>query len=161
MTETHSQWLLTGGFPPEPDAGSWDEIASMPGPLSLLEAIFLAYANVSVNDMPKREDETAAALEGDWQTRACTWQKDGAGYRLTERKCIETTAIQPDILLETFGLSGLQIHWRYSLAHSGQLGHVAFRHGQLTARFDGPEIKSGFETIWTRVYDTAPVFEGS
>jgi hypothetical protein len=153
--------ILTDGFPREPDAGDWQQLTSMPGPRSLLEALFVEFSGVSLNDMPQTEDADGGKIDGDWQTRTIVLSKNGVGMRQEELKCIETSALPLRESVTTFGLPGLEVHWEYHLDLAGQLGHCAFGHDRLTARFDDDDVKQRFENIWKRIFDKTPVFQPS
>lgn len=148
---------LTGGFPPEPGTG-WEELASTPGPLSLLDAVFSDFAEISVNDMARREDEAAAVQGEGWQTKRFVFEADGVGYRIDDRRSLETSALPAACTLETFGLEGLTLHWTYELELAGQLGHVAYRHGSFEAQCEDPATRARLEDIWQRVYGHRAVF---
>ena len=151
--------VLCGGFPREPDAGSWEEVSSLPGPRSLLEALFLDLCGNSLNDMPQTEDDASGSIDGDWQTRAITVARNGTGFHQIERKCIGTSAHPLREIVDTFGLPGLELHWEYHLALAGQLGHTAFRHDRLTVQFASSEARQTFEEIWRRIFAITPEFE--
>ncbi len=157
---THPAGLvLIGGFPREPENGTWEELSSLPGPRSLLEALFVEFCGISLNDMPQTEDEGSRTIADDWQTRVITLGSASAGIRQVERKCIRTTALPVSESVETFGLPGLDLHWEYDLEFSGQFGHTAFRHDRLTARFATVEARQHFEAVWERVFGTKPQFQ--
>ncbi len=150
---------LIDGFPREPGAGNWEDVISLPGPRSLLEAVFVELCGVSLNDMPETEDAGSGQIDDDWQTRSIVVGRDGVGFRQVERKCIETSALPCHETIETFGLPELELTWAFHLELAGQFGHSAFRHDRLTARFANDVVRQRFEGIWNRVFAVMPVFE--
>lgn len=153
------EWLtLTAGFPHEPEHGNLDELTTLPGPRSLLQALFRELRQIDLNDLARHEDMTANAEAGDPEWRHFIVGDTETGFRQTELTSAETSSLPMHVEVETIGLPGLGIRWRYSLDHVGQLGHCAFRHGALLAAFETDDARQTFECIWQQVFGQAASF---
>jgi hypothetical protein len=145
---------LTEGGLHEPDASDWDDICDSVGPDAFFNMLFHEVGGVG---LPAAEitEETEDDIQRVRKGRRGT---DVIGARIEQRECTETTDLPTYCRWETYGLPGMTVTWRYSLEYAGQLGHVAFRHGELLADFEGPAARERFSELWRRVFGVAPTF---
>lgn len=147
--------LLTNGAPDEPDTGDWDAICSTPGPRQIFAALFDDLTSVG---MPART--TTEISEDETHRVHSLWLGTNVlGVKVTEVESPETTSFPMYCTWETFGLRGTKVIWKFSLENAGQLGHSAFRNGNLKCNFDAPTDQLRFTEIWQRTIGKTPIFE--
>ena len=146
---------LTEGGVHEPDTSDWDDICDSVGPDAFFDMLFREVGGVA---LPAAEitDETEDDIQRVRKGRRGT---AAIGARIEQRECTETTDLPTYCRWETYGLPGMTVTWRYALEYAGQLGHVAFRHVELLADFEGPAALERFSEVWRRVFGVAPTFE--
>jgi hypothetical protein len=150
-------WLiLVEGTPDEPDAWNWEEIASFPTPLDFLNELFASLCNV---DTRKGRTTEKTKIPGDTRVVRGFQGSERVGFRWVEEECLETSMFPVRVEHETYGLPGMEVRWRYRREYAGQLGHAAFRHDCVTARFDNEEAMTQFQGIWRAVFGKTPVFQ--
>ena len=121
-----------------------------------LQELFLSALGVDVSSsQPTGEDENPG-LERSVRGLNGT---ESAGYRWTERTCLETTALPMQITLQTHGLPDMQVRWEYALQHDGQAGYSRFQSGTVRVQFATAEAQSLFRSVWRKQFGTEP--EGS
>lgn len=82
-----------------------------------------------------------------------------AGYRWSERRDLETSALPLACCARTHGLQGIELFADYELHASGQTGFSDLRNGRLELWLEGDEARETFFQAWTRAYPGAPAPE--
>lgn len=159
MTQPPEWMVLAGGLPREPEPGNLDDLTTLPGPYSLLQAVLFELCGLHLNDLSRREDPTATAAAEETETRHFVIGNDTTGFKQSEQTFGASTAIPMRVSVETYGLPDIGIRWRYTLGHMEQLGYCAFRHDRLQVAFATEQARHGFKHIWQRVFDNPPLFE--
>lgn len=146
---------LTEGGLHEPDSSDWDDICAAVGPDTFFQMLFHDVGGVG---LPAAEigDESQDDIQRVLKGRRGTAD---IGARIEQSECTETTDLPTYCRWETYGLPAMIVTWRYALEYAGQLGHVAFRHGELLADFEGPAARERFSEVWRRVFGVVPTFE--
>jgi hypothetical protein len=144
-------FLLVDGAPPSPKGRDLVELCSMPRPADFFAQLFATLcattalpAHIIEEQTVPREERVATGFCGTAEV----------GYRFVESECLATTVVPFDIMVETYGLPGMQVRWHYCFDYAGQAGHAAFRHIELQARFDDPAAESAFADVWLSVFQT-------
>lgn len=146
---------LTEGGLQEPDSSDWDDICATVSPDTFFETLFrevggLGLPAAEITD--ESEDDIQRVRKGRRGTEV-------VGARIEQRECTDTSDLPIYCRWETYGLPGMTVTWRHALEHAGQLGHVAFRHVELLADFEGPAGRERFSEVWRGVFGVAPIFE--
>ena len=150
--------VLSGGAPREPEHGNWHELTSLPGPPRFLEALFRELCDVDVTPGRCRLISEDTATEGVKLSKfLCGGKK--VGFRQSERTVTESSDFPVDVEIETVGLPGIELSWRFKLDYQGQLGHCGFRHGRLAVGFADDAARARFVEIWRLAYDRTPEFK--
>lgn len=151
------RWLvLVEGIPDEPDPRDWEEIASFPTPLDFFNELFVSLCNI---DTRKGRITEETKIPGDMRIVRGFQGAESVGFQWVEEECLETSMFPVHVEYDTYGLPSMEIRWRYRREYAGQLGHVAFRHSSLMARFDNEEALAQFQTIWCTVFGKTLVFQ--
>lgn len=146
--------LMEGGLH-EPNSSDWDDICATVGPDAFFQTLFHDVGGVA---LPAAE--ITEQTEGDIQrVRKGRRGTEIIGAHITQRECTDTSDLPTYCRWETYGLPGMTVTWNYALEYAGQLGHVAFRHLELLADFEGPVARERFSDVWRRVFGVAPTFE--
>jgi len=160
VTQSPEWMVVAGGLPREPEHGNLDDLTTLPGPYSLLQALFFELCGVHLNDLSRREVATAEdAVTEDGETRDFIIGDDTTGFRQSEQTWPDSAAVPMRVAIETHGLPEIALQWRYTLSHMEQLGYCAFRHDHLQVAFEAETARHRFEGIWRRVFDTPSLFE--
>ncbi len=150
-------FLLVDGAPPGPD---WDEAASglAKGP-NLTNFFGQLFADLcGTVELPLHiTEERRVPREERVATGFCGTNE--VGYRWVESECLEWSDAPYDVVVGTYGLPGMEVHWHYCLYKAGQAGYCVFRHQFLKARFDDSEAERRFTQVWRRVFKTVPIWE--
>jgi hypothetical protein len=149
------QVCLQHGAPDEPATGDWNAICATPTIAGFFEVLFHEVANFSLPG----EVITAETEDSIKQVRTGWRGSRELGTEIIVVSCVETTDFPTYCSWETHGLPGMKVRWDYKLEYAGQLGHVAFRHGRLECRFQGPAEQRLFAGIWKKEIGKDPVFE--
>ena len=146
---------LKAGAPDEPDTSDWDAICATPRIEDFFAILFKEVAdfNLPAPAMESDEEDSVRHIRVGW------YGSKALGAKVTVVSCTETSAFPVYCDWETFGLPGMKLRWEYALEKAGQLGHVAFRHGQLECAFRSPADQQRFVDIWRQHIGKTPVFE--
>lgn len=145
---------LTEGMPDEPDTNDWDAICDSPSIEGFFGALFCDVAGVPMPALTERSedrDDEAVVHKGRYGDRAF-------GVEVETVTILESSDFMVRCFWETHGLPGMKVTWRYYLERAGQLGHVAYRHGQLECRFDTEADQARFTGVWEKAIGKIPVF---
>lgn len=153
--ELRRELVLVGGIPDEPDHSDVDAICSSPGPNSLFQELYLTLRGPVLTPWEHLEEERT---EDELNIRAWSGTRT-VGLEWLERKCLETSFVPVNIECITHGLPGMELRWHFALEYAGQLGHTAFRHQSLTARFENQQAYQRFSEVWRKVFARDPVFQ--
>jgi hypothetical protein len=155
---TMSWFSLVGGAPRSPARWNWDELTSMPTPTEFFEQLFAVLCGVS--ELPSHVTERRVIPREERVASGFCGSKE-VGYRWVERECLETSAVPYHVVVETYGLPGMELHWHYCFDYAGQAGHAALSHVSLKARFESPDAERRFTQVWRSVFNTVPVWEAT
>jgi hypothetical protein len=151
------RWVLfEGGAPSGPRGEDWEELASTPKPDDFLGRLFSELGGIEELRLHVTEEWV---IPGDERVATGFCGTAQVRYHLVETECLETKAVPYHVVIETYGLPGVEVHWQYCFDYAGQAGHAAFSHVSLKARFESQAAEDRFGRIWQSVFKTVPVWK--
>jgi hypothetical protein len=152
-------WLsLVDGAPRGLGSAGREQSTPSPGPADFLQRLFAELCGAAA--LPRHLTDEREVPRVERVATGCCGTAE-TGYRWVEEECLETSAVPYRVFVETQGLPGMELRWRYSFAHAGQLGYADFCHGSLQARFADATAQRRFGEVWRAVFGTVPRWEAA
>jgi hypothetical protein len=141
------QWLgLVEGVPAMP------QNAAAPDAETFLRALFLRVCQIDVgqcNPGMETQDDTHRTVQGH-----CGRQE--TGFRWTRTTQMEDSTTD-HMLIDTYGLPGIELRWSYLLYKSGY--DYRFSHLRLQVAFINDLVQAQFNQCWLDTFALPPIFQ--